>query len=80
MRHVSRFDFMTSCTLEPTSLAASVRMENIIVGNRIISEPGTYATENFFRESVSSPDSEYGYLLQAAAIKQGAGRVVVFHR
>ena len=78
MRQVSRFDFMTSCTLEPTSLSASLRMENIIVGNRLISEPGTYATENFFRESIASPDSEYGYLLQTAAIKYGAGRVVAF--
>jgi len=69
---------MTSCTLEPTSLSASVRMENIIIGNRIISEPGTYSTENFFRESIASPDSECGYLLQAAAMKYGAGRVVAF--
>jgi hypothetical protein len=78
MRHVTRFDFMTSCTLEPTSLVASATMENIIIGNKISSEPGTYSTENFFRESVSSPDSEYGYLLQAAAMRYGAGRVVAF--
>lgn len=78
MRQVPRFDFMTSCTLEPTSLSASLRLENIILGNRITSEPGTYSTENFFRESIASPDSEYGYLLQAAAIKHGAGRVVAF--
>jgi hypothetical protein len=78
MRHVPQFDFMTSCTLEPTSVSASLRMENIIIGNRLISEPGTYATENFFRESLSSPDAEFGYLLQAAAIKHGAGRVVAF--
>lgn len=78
MRHVAQFDFMTSCTLEPTSLSASLRMENIIIGNRIISEPGTYSTENFFRESIASLDSECGYLLQAAAIKYGAGRVVAF--
>ncbi|MFA5102369.1 MAG: DUF4350 domain-containing protein [Candidatus Thermoplasmatota archaeon] len=78
MRHVPRFEFMTSCTLEPTSVSASLRMENIIIGNRLISEPGTYATENFFRESLSSPDAEFGYLLQAAAIRHGAGRVVAF--
>ena len=78
IQHVTQFDFMTSCTLEPTSLLASVTMENIIIGNRLTSEPGTYATENFFRESVASPDSEYGYLLQAAAIKYGHGRVVAF--
>lgn len=78
IRHVSRFDFMTSCTLEPTSVLSSARIENIIIGNRIISEPGTYSTENFFRESIASPDSEFGYLLQAAAIKYGDGRVVAF--
>ncbi|MBN1861643.1 MAG: hypothetical protein JW840_09310 [Candidatus Thermoplasmatota archaeon] len=78
MRHVPKFQFMTSCTLEPTSLFASVRMENIIIGNQVISEPGTYSTENFFRESIASPDSEYGYLLQAAAMKYGSGRVVAF--
>jgi hypothetical protein len=78
IQHITQFDFMTSCTLEPTSLLASARMENIIIGNRVTSEPGTYATENFFRESVASPDSEYGYLLQAAAIKYGQGRVVAF--
>lgn len=78
MRHVPEFHFMTSCTLEPTSLVASARMENIIIGDRVISEPGTYSTENFFRESIASPDTEYGYLLQAAAMKHGAGRVVAF--
>jgi len=78
IQHVTQFDFMTSCTLEPTSLLASATMENIIIGNRVTSEPGTYATENFFRESVASPDSEYGYILQAAAIKYGDGRVVAF--
>jgi hypothetical protein len=78
IQHVTQFDFMTSCTLEPTSLLASATMENIIIGNRVTSEPGTYATENFFRESIASPDSEYGYLLQAAAIKYGGGRVVAF--
>jgi hypothetical protein len=78
IQHVTQFDFMTSCTLEPTSLLASATIENIIIGNRITSEPGTYSTENFFRESIASPDSEYGYLLQAAAIKYGDGRVVAF--
>ena len=78
MRHVPEFQFMTSCTLEPTSLFASIQMENIIIGNGVISEPGTYSTENFFRESIASPDSEYGYLLQAAAMKYGSGRVVAF--
>jgi hypothetical protein len=78
MRHVNEFEFMTSCTVEPTSLLASAMMENIIIGNRVTSEPGTYATENFFRESVGSPDSEFGYLLQSAAMKYGRGRIIAF--
>lgn len=78
LQHVTQFEFMTSCTVGPTSLLASATMENIIIGNRVTSEPGTYATENFFRESVESPDSEYGFLLQATAMKHGKGRVVAF--
>jgi len=78
LQHVTRFEFMTSCTVEPTSLVASATMENIIIGNRVTSEPGTYATENFFRESVGSPDSAFGFLLQAAAMRHGKGRVVAF--
>lgn len=78
LQHVTQFEFMTSCTVEPTSLLASATLEDIIIGNRVTSEPGTYATENFFRESVGSPDSEYGFLLQAAAMKHGKGRVVAF--
>jgi hypothetical protein len=78
LQHVTQFEFMTSCTVTPTSLLASATMENIIIGNRVTSEPGTYATENFFRESVGSPDSEYGFLLQVAGIKHGKGRVVAF--
>jgi energy-converting hydrogenase Eha subunit B len=78
LRHVHQFEFMTSCTIEPTSLLSSATMENIIIGDRVTSEPGTYATENFFRESVGSPDSSFGYLLQAAAMKYGQGRVVGF--
>jgi hypothetical protein len=78
IRHVHQFEFMTSCTVEPTSLLSSATMENIIIGNQVTSEPGTYATENFFRESVGSPDSEFGYLLQAAAMKYGQGRIVAF--
>ena len=64
---------MTSCTLQ-----APLNSENVIIGNRLISEPGTYSTENFFRESVASPESEYGLLLQVAAVKYGKGRVVAF--
>jgi len=73
VQNVEQFDFMTSCTLQ-----APLNSENVIIGNRLISEPGTYSTENFFRESVASPESEYGLLLQVAALKYGKGRVVAF--
>ena len=73
VQNLKRFEFMTSCTLD-----APLTSENVIIGNRLIGEPGTYATENFFRESVASPESEYGLLLQVAAVKYGKGRVVAF--
>lgn len=73
IQNVDKLEFMTSCTLK-----APINSENVIIGNRLLSEPGTYSTENFFRESTASPESEYGYLLQVAAIKYGKGRVVAF--
>jgi len=73
VQHMDKFEFLTSCTLE-----APLTAENVIVGSRILAEPGTYSTENFFRESVSSPDSSFGMLLQVAAFKYGKGRVVAF--
>lgn len=73
VQNLDRFNFMTSCTLQ-----APLNSENVIIGNRLISEPGTYSTENFFRESVASPESEYGLLLQVAAVKYGKGRIVAF--
>jgi hypothetical protein len=73
MQKIKNFDFMTSCTL-----SAPLNSESVILGNRLISEPGTYSTENFFRESVSSTESEFGILLQSVALKYGKGRVVAF--
>ncbi len=73
VQNVEQFEFMTSCTLR-----APLNSENVIIGNRLISEPGTYSTENFFKESVASPESEYGLLLQVIAVKYGKGRVVAF--
>jgi len=73
VQNLKEFNFMTSCTLQ-----APLNSENVIIGNRLISEPGTYSTENFFRESVASPESEYGLLLQVAAVKYGKGRVLAF--
>ncbi len=73
VQNLKQLNFMTSCTLD-----APLNSENVIMGNRIISEPGTYSTENFFRESVASPESEYGLLLQVVAVKYGKGRVLAF--
>jgi len=78
MAHVPRFQFMTSCTLEPTSLLSALQTEDIMIGTGLSCEPGTYATENFFRESSASTDSAFGYGLQAAAVRYGAGRVIAF--
>ena len=73
VHNLEKFEFMTSCTLN-----APLNSENVIIGNRLIAEPGTYSTENFFRESIASPESEYGLLLQVVAVKSGKGRVVAF--
>ncbi|MEM0466780.1 MAG: hypothetical protein QXX20_04200 [Candidatus Thermoplasmatota archaeon] len=78
VRHIPTFEFMTSCSLEPTSLLSSITMENIMIGTQIISEPGTYATENFFRTSFGSTDSNYGCFVQGAALSYGKGRIVAF--
>jgi hypothetical protein len=73
VQNIKQFDFMTSCTLD-----APFFSENVIVGNRLICEPGTYSTENFFSESVATTESEFGFFLQSAAVKHGKGRVVAF--
>jgi len=73
VNNLKQFDFMTSCTLD-----APFFSENVILGNRLINEPGTYSTENFFSESISTTESEFGYFLQSVAVKHGRGRVVAF--
>ena len=73
IKNLKQFDFMTSCTLD-----APFFSENVIMGNRLISEPGTYSTEHFFSESVASQESEFGFFLQSVAVKYGKGRVVAF--
>ena len=73
VQNMEQFDFLTSCTL-----GVPITSENIIIGNRLLGEPGTYSTENFFRESRNSLDMEYGLLLQVAAVKHGKGRVLAF--
>jgi hypothetical protein len=71
--NLEQFDFMTSCTLD-----APFFSENVILGNKLINEPGTYSTENFFSESIATTESEFGYFLQSVAVKHGKGRVVAF--
>jgi hypothetical protein len=73
VNNLKQFDFMTSCTLD-----APFFSENVILGNRLINEPGTYSTENFFSESIATTESEFGYFLQSVAVKYGEGRVVAF--
>lgn len=73
MKKVEVFKFLTSCTL-----SAPLFTEDVIVGNGIYREPGTYATETFFRSFILSPDEEAGFFLQAVALKYGKGRIVVF--
>lgn len=67
------FSFLTSCTLETSILA-----ENVIIGNALLSESGTYSTENFFKLSPPNPSDEVGIFVQSASIKYGRGRVVAF--
>ena len=73
VQNIEEFDFLTSCTL-----SAPLTSENVIVGYGLMSEPGTYSTENFFRESVKSPDMDFGLILQVAGLKYGKGRILAF--
>lgn len=73
VQNMEKFEFLTSCTL-----SAPINSENVMIGNRLLGEPGTYSTENFFRESRNALDVEYGLLLQVAALKYGKGRVLAF--
>jgi hypothetical protein len=73
VKNLKQFNFMTSCTLD-----APFFSENVIIGNRLINEPGTYSTENFFSETIATTESEFGYFLQSVAVKYGNGRVVAF--
>lgn len=74
VKEMDEFEFLTSCTL-----SAPLTSENVVIGNRLLGEPGTYSTENFFRrEREGSMDMKYGLLLQVAAVKHGKGRVLAF--
>jgi hypothetical protein len=59
-------------------IRCTIFSENVILGNGLINEPGTYSTENFFSESIATTESEFGYFLQSVALKYGKGRVVAF--
>jgi hypothetical protein len=73
VKNVEKISFLTSCTLD-----APIGSENIIIGNKLIAEPGTYSTKKFFRENIELPDISYGLLLQSASVKYGSGRVLAF--
>jgi hypothetical protein len=73
IKNVEQFNFLTSCSLQ-----APINSENVIVGNIVFAEPGTYSTEKFFREAENLPDIDYGLILQSAAVKHGRGRVLAF--
>lgn len=73
VQNMEKFEFLTSCTLK-----APLNSENIIIGNILLGEPGTYSTENFFREAQKTLDMEYGMLLQVVGLKYGKGRILAF--
>ncbi len=73
VQNVESFNFLTSCSLQ-----APINSENIIVGNKLIAEPGTYSTMKFFRENKNIPDIDHGLILQSAAVKYGKGRILAF--
>jgi hypothetical protein len=73
IQNMDEFDFLTSCTLN-----VPLTSENVILGNKLLSQPGSYSTEDFFREYGGDLDIEYGCLLQVAALKYEKGRIVAF--
>jgi len=74
VQNMEEFQFRTSCTIK-----APINSENVIIGNRLLSQPGTYSTQNFFRkDEMGEMDIEFGYLLQVAAVKHEKGRVLAF--
>lgn len=74
VQNMDEFQFKTSCTL-----TAPIDSENVIIGNKLLSEPGTYSTSNFFRrDDTGNLDIEFGLLLQVAAVKHEKGRVLAF--
>ena len=73
VQFVPKFSFLTSCTLN-----APLNAEDVIVGYGLLSEPGTYSTNYFFRRMFYAPDAESGVFLQTVALKYGKGRVVAF--
>lgn len=72
VQHMSHFNFLTSCTLD-----APLTAEEIIIGDKMSTFPGTYATAGFFTEEKKLEETR-GLFLQAAAIKYDKGRVVAF--
>ncbi|MEN6369971.1 MAG: DUF4350 domain-containing protein [Thermotogota bacterium] len=72
-QHVSRFDFLTSCSLHGGLFALP-----LIYDGRILASAADYSTRNFFPEGRITLTSTFGMFLQAAGTEAGRGRVVAF--
>jgi len=71
--HVDRFEFMTSCSLEP-----SIRSIPVLTDVSTLANWADYGTRDFFPEERFTHASSFGGLTQAAIMPHGRGRVVVF--
>ena len=72
-QHVKCFEFLTSCSLEP-SLAAIPVLRDV----RVLANQADYGTRDFFPKERFTHASIFGAVTQAAAAAYGRGRVVVF--
>lgn len=66
------FQFLTSCTLD-----APLTAEEVMIGDKMITFPGTYATAGFFTEDKKFEQTR-GVFLQSVALKYGKGRIVAY--
>lgn len=70
---ITRFNFMTSCSLEVPWLA-----ENVMLGTDLQSDAINYGNPSFFGNGITDPDEDFGIFVQSAARKVGQGRVAAF--
>lgn len=74
LRGVKDFQFLTSCTLRPTTPL----VEPVIASPRIFSENARYFRPGFFGDMAYEPSDRLGTFLQAAVVPYGRGRIAVF--